>query len=151
MWLSEALEEQIRVLEPSLGRKIKPISKCNIFPQWRALGPLIPSKPTKLLHSPFVPQPAAAWWELAAIPLWCLPWHPWKTCTAPEDPSREGSPSCLAFAKREGSKQDLAQGKSQVGSQHSPCPGNTLELGWAQQPGDSEGKVVAQVEFLILN
>lgn len=51
----------------------------------------------------------------------------------------------------EGSEQDLAQGKSQVGSQHSPCPGNTLELGWAQQPGDSEGKVVAQVEFLILN
>lgn len=93
MWLSEALEEQIRVLEPSLGRKIKPISKCKIFPQWRALGPLIPSKPTKLLHSPFVPQPAAAWWELAAIPLWCLPWHPWKTCTAPEDPSREESPS----------------------------------------------------------
>lgn len=65
----------------------------------------------------------------------------------------------LELPGREGSEQDPAQGESQEGSQpfshaletREGHPGNHQELGWTQQLGDFEGRVAAQVKFLIPN
>lgn len=119
---------------------------------------MIPSQPTKLLHCPFIPS-------LAAIPSWCLPWHPRKSCPAPalfqqlptraesgaaqlqSVPEGMGAHPCLApagIAKQRGQRAGSCTGRIPVCSQL--WEHGNHQLGWTQQPGDSEA---AQVELLI--